>query len=316
MATSHELDANQRGADASNKIFENPKEGNGMTDVLPPIVSPQISSDDLYGIKKSKKRGRKAREKISQEQIGEPKNSIDRVHVDSNIPLEVTHEQALDNKHKYSNLGKASRRSKRACFNTSTISTLRTACTVPDTLGVLSIGETKIVKSSYKQENAKHCLQETAIKNQMKRSGKQSMDQTNEFAASASSIFTVQTDNNGKASNSRQCKSKLSRKSMSCGKELRTTKRSKLSSDCISKTKNSEEILPNESIHHGLDVMNLNDTSKEKHCPLMDETVLRKCESHVKKYQCVFCLSSEESEVILSTCLSCHHYNWIRTDSM
>ena len=94
---------------------------------------------------------------------------------------------------------------------------------------------------------------------------------------------------------------------MSCSKELKATKRQKLSSDCISKTKNVEEILPIESIHQGPDVRDLNDTSKEKHCPLMDQTALRKCESHVTKYQCIFCLSSEESEVILFTCLSCHH---------
>ncbi|TKY71943.1 BREAST CANCER SUSCEPTIBILITY 1-like [Spatholobus suberectus] len=301
VAASQELDANQPSADADNIKFENPKEGNRTADVLPPRVSPPIrSSDDLNGIKKSRKRTRKGRGKIRQQQIGEPKNSIDGMHVDPNISLEITREQASDYKNKSSNLGKASGRGKRVCFNTSTIPTPITASTVPNTLGALSIGEMKMAKNLYtspcKHENEKYCPQEIAGKSQMKISGKQNMDQTNDFAGSASSILSLQTDNNGKTSNSKQCKSKFSRKSMSCSKELRTTKRPKLSSDCISNTKNSEEILPNESIHQGPDVRDLNDASKEKHCPLLDKTVLRKCESHVKKYQCVFCLSSEESE--------------------
>eukprot|EP00256_Glycine_max_P045334 XP_006597513.2 protein BREAST CANCER SUSCEPTIBILITY 1 homolog isoform X1 [Glycine max] len=298
VASSLELAENQPRVDAGNMKFDNPKEGNIMADVLPPSVSPQIrSTDDLNGMKKSTKRRRKGRDKNKQEHIGEPKNSIDEMHVDSYISLEVTQEQALD---KSSNPRKDSRRDKRVCFNTSTIPTPITACTVPNTLGVQSIGEMKKAKntdiSPLKQENEKHHAQEISGKSRMKRSGKQNVSQTNEFAGSDSSIFSLQTDNNGKDSNSRQCKSKYSRKSMSCSKELKATKRQKLSSDCISKTKNVEEILPIESIHQGPDVRDLNDTSKEKHCPLMDQTALRKCESHVTKYQCIFCLSSEESE--------------------
>ncbi|XP_028187915.1 protein BREAST CANCER SUSCEPTIBILITY 1 homolog isoform X1 [Glycine soja] len=292
VASSLELEANLPRVDADNMEFENPKEGNRMADEVPPSVCfPQIrSSDDLNGIKKSTKR-RKARDKNKQEQIGEPKNSFDEMYV------EVTQEQALDNS---SNLGKGSRRGKRVCFNTSPIPTPITACTVPNTLGVQSIGEMKKAKNidilPCKQENEKHYAQEISGKSQMKISGKQNINQMNEFAGSDSSIFSLRTDNNGKDSNRRQCKSKYSRKTIYCSKELETTKRQKLSSACISKTTNNEEILPIESIHQGPDVRDLNDTSKEKHCPLMDQTVLRKCENLVKNYQCVFCLSSEESE--------------------
>ncbi|KAK7412555.1 hypothetical protein VNO78_04019 [Psophocarpus tetragonolobus] len=299
LAASLELDPNQPSVDSEMK-FENPKEGNRMAVVLPPSVSPlQIrSSDDINGIKKTRKRGRKAREKNRQEQIGEIKNSIDRMFVDSNISLEVTHGQALDYKQK-SNLGKASRRGKRVYSNTRTIPTPITPCKGRNTLGVLSIGELKANNtyiSPCKQQNEEHCAQQIVGKKQMKRSGEQNINQTHEFAGSGSSFFSLQIDNNGKASNSGQCKNNFSRKSMSCSKELRTTKRPKLSSDRISKTKMVEEILPDESILQGPDVRDLNGTSQEKHCPLIDQTVLRKCESHVKEYQCVFCLSSEESE--------------------
>ncbi|XP_027338663.1 protein BREAST CANCER SUSCEPTIBILITY 1 homolog [Abrus precatorius] len=313
VAASQDLEANNSSADAGNITFENFKEGNRLVDVLPLGVSTQIrSSDDLNVIKKSTRRNRKGREKTKLEQIGKQKNSIDQMDSDSNISLKVTGEQALDYNNRPSNLRKTNRRGKRVCFNTSTSQTPLTACTVSNVLGVLSNDEMQMAKSSCtstcEQENGKHCPEEIGGKRQKKRSGKQKMDyvhvqdlaedlsslqnQTNEFAGSASSIFSLQMDKNGKTSNSRQSKSKFSRKSVSCGKDLRTSKRSKLSSHCIFKAKDCEEIQPDESICQAPD----NYMSKEKYCPLMDETFLKKCENHVKKYQCVFCLSAEESE--------------------
>lgn len=315
VAVSQELETNQSSADAYNTKFENPKDGNQL-------------ADDLNGMKKSTKRCRKAREKARQEKIREQKNQIDGMDIDSNISLKVIEEQSSDHEYKASDLGKSNRRGKRICFDTSTNLTPQTACTVSNILGVKSNGETKMAKKSYtsasKQENEKHCPQEIAGKSQVRRSGtgKQKLvnvhdpaedlssmqNQTNEFAGSASSILSLQMDNNRNISNSGQRKRKLSRKSMPCSGELRRTKKSKkLSADCISETKNDEEIQPFESIRGGTDVRALNDTSKEKRCPLMDKPVLRECESHVKKYQCAFCLSSEESEVKLFAC-SCHHY--------
>ncbi|WVY93974.1 hypothetical protein V8G54_033062 [Vigna mungo] len=250
---------------------------------------------------KSRKRGRKARAKISHEQIVEPKNSIDGMHVDGHVSLEVTQERALDYKPKSCNMGKASRRGKKVCFNTSSVPTSSSACTVPDSSGVLSIDETEMVANSRispsKQENEKHCPLEIAGKSQKIISGKQNMDPTEEFAGSDSSPFSLQTDSNVNTSKSKQSKNIFTRKSISGSKKLRNTERSKLFAECTSITKKAEEILRNESFHHCPHVSDLNDTSKEKHRSLTDKTVLRKCESHVKKYQCFFCLSSEESEV-------------------
>jgi len=318
VAGSQRLDANLPSTNADNKKFEDLK-GNKTADVLPPSVSPLIrSSVDINGKTKSRKRGRKAREKIMQEQIVEPENSIDGMHVDGNISLEVTEEQAF--KPKSSNPSKSSRRGKRICFNTSSIPTCVSACTVPDTSGVLSIGEMAIVTNSCilpcKQENEKHCPLEIAGKSQKIRSGKQNMEQTNEFAGSDSSIFSLQTNSNANTSKSKQSKSMFSGKSMLSSRKLRNTKRSKVSSECTSITKNAEETPPNESSHQGPHVRDSNDASKERHCSLTDKTVLRKCENHAKSNQCFFCLSSEESEVILFTCFSCYHYNWTGTYSI
>ncbi|XP_047165811.1 protein BREAST CANCER SUSCEPTIBILITY 1 homolog isoform X2 [Vigna umbellata] len=301
VAASQELDANLPITDADNMKFENPK-GNKTADALPPNVSPLIrSSVDINGQIKSRKRGRKARAKIRHEQIVEPKNSIDGMHLVGHVSLEVTQERALDCKPKSCNLGKASRRGKKVCFNTSSVPTSTSACTVPDSSGVLSIDEMEMVAnpciSPSKQENEKHCPLEIAGKSQKIISGKQNMNPTEEFAGSDSSLFSLQTNSNVNTSKSKQSKNIFTRKSISGSKKLRNTERSKLSSECTSITKNAEEILPNESVHHCPHVSDLNDPSKEKHRSLTDKTVLRKCESHVEKYQCFFCLSSEESEV-------------------
>ena len=320
VGASQEFERNQLSADGDNTKFQNHKEGNRLTDVLLPSVTSQFgSSADLNGIKKSTKRGRKTREKAWQKQIVEQRDPIDGMNVDSNGSLKVTKDQLVDNKQQSSNLGKTNRRGKRVCFNTSTNPTPQPACTVSNISGVLGNGEMNMAKNSctstWKQETEKHAPQEIAGKCQRKRSGKQKLDyvqdlaeelssmqnQTNEFSGSASSILSLQVDNNGKASKSRQRKGKISRKSVSSNGELRSTKKLKLTSDCISKT--GEEIQPNESIH---DVKALNDTSKEKHCRLMQEPVLQKCESDAKNYQCAFCLSSEESEVNLFSCFSSH----------
>ncbi|XP_061370046.1 protein BREAST CANCER SUSCEPTIBILITY 1 homolog [Gastrolobium bilobum] len=317
VADSQELKTNQSSAFADKGKTENPKEGNRLADVFPPSVfSPQIISyDDLNGIQKSTKRRRKASEKARQEQIVEQNDPIDGMNVDLNISLRGNQEQARDYKHKSSNLGKTNRRGKRVCFNTSKNLTPQTACTVSNVLGVLSNDEVNMAKNSHtspcKQESGKHCPQDIAGKSQINRSGKQKLDyvqdvakdlssmqdQANEFAGSTSSFLSLQANNDVKASNSRQSKNNFSRKSISCSRELRSTKMLKLSSDCISTTKNSDGVQPNESRQRGPDVRALNNPSKEKHCPLVDEPVLRKCESHVKMYQCAFCLSSEESKV-------------------
>lgn len=308
----------QSSTDAYDTNFENSIVGNQFADVLPPGMSSQIRSfDDLNGVKRYTKRNRKATEKARQDQIREQKCQNDGINMDSNIASKVIEEQSLDYKHGASNLKKSNRRSKTVLFVTSTDSTPQSAGMVSNMLGVQSNGEGKMAKNSYtsasKEGNEMRCPWKIAGKSQVIRAGKQELDdvhdppedlsseqnQCNEFAGSASFTLSLQTYNNGKAANTGKRKSSLSRNSMSCSKEQKSAKKSKVSPDYISRTKKDEDIQLNKSIKQGTDVRALNDNSKEKHCHLTDKPVLKKCVSHVKKYQCAFCLSSEESEVKL-----------------
>jgi len=325
------LQENQTSIDAWNTNFENPN-GNQLAEALPPGMSSEIrSSDDLNGKKKSTKRSRKAREKSRQDLIRELNCQSDEINMDAGITSKVIEEQSLDYKHKASNLKKSNKRGKKVSFVTSTESTPPIGCTVSNILGVQNNGARKTAKSSYtsesKQDNEMQCPEKIAGKRQARRSGKQRVDvvddppedltsvqnQCKELAGSASSSLRLQVDSNRNTVNARKRKSSLSRKFMPCITERKSTKKSKLSPEFISKTKNGEEIKPTESTKQGTDVRPLNDSSKENHCSLMNQPVLRKCVSHVKEYQCAFCLSSEESEVKLFACLSCHPYKWTGT---
>jgi BRCA1-associated RING domain protein 1 len=318
----------QLSADAYNINFENPI-GNQLADVLPQGVSSQIRCfDDLNGKKKSTKRSRKARGKSKEDKIREQKCQNDEMNLDSNIKSKDIEDQSLDNKHRASNLKKSNKKGKKVSFITSTDS--QTACTVSNISGVRSNGRRMAAKNSYtsssKQDNEIQCSQKIVGKSQVRRSGKQRLDvvheppedltsvqnQCEELAGSASSTLGLQMDNNRKDANTGKRKSSLSRNSMPCSKERKSTKKPKISPEFISRTKN-EEIKSKESIKIGTDARPLNDSSKEKQCHLTDQPVLRKCVNHVKDYQCAFCLSSEESEVKLFAYLSCHHYKWTGT---
>ncbi|KAE9594572.1 hypothetical protein Lal_00037404 [Lupinus albus] len=299
VASAHELEKNCTIAD--NIKFKNSKEGNGLDDKLPQTVASQIiTSDGQNGMKKCTKRDRKARGKASQSKTREQRDPIDGMDVDTYISLEDNQDKTLDHKHNSANLGKTNRRTRRNQIS-------QTACTASNTL-VPSNGEMDMAKnSSHKEEIEKH--QEVAGKSKRKRSERQKLDyvqdlaeelypmqnKTNEFAVSLSSVLTPAMEDIGKAS--RQSIRNSYRKSMSCNRELGSTKKLKLSSDGIIKTTNDGEIQPNASLQLIPDVKALNDTSKETQCPLMNQPVLQKCGSHMKKYQCVFCLSSVESEV-------------------
>ncbi|CAL0301265.1 unnamed protein product [Lupinus luteus] len=264
--------------------------------------------DGQNGIKKSTKRGRKAREKARQSNTGEQRDPIYGMNVDTYISLEDNQEKTLDHKHNSSNLGKTNRRAKEVSFRTSRNQIPQTACTASNML-VLSNGEVDMTNNSSHKEFEKPTPQEVAGRSNRERSERQKLhyvqdlaeelppveNKTNDFAVSLSSVLTPAVEDIGKASS--QSIRKYSRKSMSCNRELGSTKKLKLSSDGIIKTKNGGEIQPNASLQQIPVVKTLNDTSKETQCPLMNQPVLQKCESHLKKYQCVFCLSSEESEV-------------------
>lgn len=304
----------QSSADAYSTQFANPN-GNQLANTLPPGMSSQIkSSDDLNGKKKSTKRSRKAREKYRQDHIRELNCQSDVMNMDSNITSKAIEEQSLDHKTKALNLKKSSGRAKRVCFVTSADSTSQNACTVSNILGVQNNNERKMIKNSYasssKQDNEMLCPKKIAGKSQVKGSGKQRLDvvwdppedltsmqnQCKELTGSASSSLSPQMDNNN-TTNTRKRKNSLSKKSMPCSTERKSTKKSKPSPELISRAKDDEEIKPDDSIKEVTDVSVLKDSLKEKQCHLTDQPVLRKCVSHAKGYQCAFCLLSEETEV-------------------
>lgn len=312
VADSLDLEANQLSTEE--KKHENSKQGNGMTDMLPPSVA--------YPQKKSRKRGRKATQKKSRNhQAEKQRNSTNNFDVDSERLLKVNQEQTWDNKNYSSNLGKTNKRGKKVFFSTSSKTTPHTAQAPSNISGILSNGEEKMVNESpaspCKQEHEKNFNLKNSRKSQRKMSGKQKLgnvhniveesspmqNHNNEYAGSPSFISSFQMDNNGKASDSKQNESSSARKSKSYNTELRSNKKLKLSSDGISRHTNGEETQPTERTHRNPDSGALNDSSKEKQCSWKDEVVLRKCESHIKRPQCAFCLSSEESEVRLLVCL-------------
>ncbi|CAL0334681.1 unnamed protein product [Lupinus luteus] len=320
VASPQELEKNWS-ADADNSKFVNSKEGNGFNNKLPQTVPSQIiSSDDQNGIKESAKRGRKARGKTRQGKTGEQRSlgkarqgtteeqrdPVNGMDAGSNISSKVNLEKTLNHKHDCSNLGNTNRTAKSVSFSTSTN---QTACTVLNIL--VPSGEVEMAKNSpCKEEIEKNGSHEISEKSKRKRSGKRKsnyvqnlpeelspvQNKTNEFSDSLSSVLTPEMDDNGKASSNRQNKSNSTSNFMSCSRELRSAKKLKPSSDGIIETKNVTEIQPNASCQRSPHAKALNDTSKEMQCPLMNQPVLQKCENRVKKYQCVFCFSSEETE--------------------
>ncbi|OIW14030.1 hypothetical protein TanjilG_11375 [Lupinus angustifolius] len=308
VALAQELEKNWPSADADNSKFENTKEGNGLDNKLPQTVASQIiSSDDQNGIKESAKRGRKARGKARQGKTGEQRDPVNGMDASSNISSKVNLEKALDHKHDCSKLGKNNRTAKRVSFSTLTN---QTACTVSNIL--VPSREVEMVNNSpCNEEIEKNGPHDIGEKIKRKRSGKRKsnnvqdlpeelspvQNKTNEFADYVSSVLIPEMDDKGKASNNRQNKSNSTSNFMSCNRELRSTKKLKLSSDGIIVTTNVTEIQPNASHQQIPHAKALNDTSKEMQCPLMNQPVLQKCESHVKRCQCVFCFSSEETEV-------------------
>ncbi|CAI8590892.1 unnamed protein product [Vicia faba] len=302
----------QSSANAYSTQFANPN-GTQLANTLPPSMSSQIkSSDDPNGKKKSTKRNMKAREKYRQDHIRELNRQSDVMNMDSNITSKAVEEQLLDHKNKASNLKKSSGRAKRVCFVTSADSTSQSACTVSNILGVQDNDVRKMAKNSYasasKQDNEMLCPKKIAGKSQVKRSGKQKVDAVHappedlssvqnpfkELAGLASSSLSPQMDNNRNTAKTRKRKNSLSTKSTPCSSERKNAKKSKPSPELISRTKDDKEIKPN--TQKVTDVGALNDSLKEKQCHLTDQPALRKCVSHAKKYECAFCLSSEESE--------------------
>lgn len=297
-----DMEANQ--LSAKNTDIENSKQGNGLIDVFPPNVA--------YPEKKSRKRGRKATGKAQKEQIEKDGDLNNGTNVDLEGLSKVNQQQTWDNRHNSSTLVKTNKRGKKVYFSTSSEPAPCTAPVLPNIPGILSNGEAKRVAES----PASPCKQEHDLnlkysrKSQRKRSRKEAVDNVqtvvegstpkqNQNESSDCTLFnpSLQMDINGKSSNSRQSERSFARKSKSCNSESTSSKKLKHSSDCFSLHTHVEETQPTEKINCNPDLGGLNDSSREEQHSLKTEVALRKCQNHIKKIQCCFCLSSEESEV-------------------
>ncbi|CAN6689452.1 unnamed protein product [Malus baccata var. baccata] len=131
--------------------------------------------------------------------------------------------------------------------------------------------------------------------------------QANKDTPTELSPTNLPTDDNQKASESRNKSRKLARKAKSGDRELKSKKKLKASSDGNSKDDTSVEI----GEGHGNVNENGNETaekSKDNHNVITDQSpvqkllsftknvVLKRCEAVPSNIQCAFCLSSEESE--------------------
>lgn len=283
------------------------KQGNDLNTMTPGVASLQ---------KNTRKRGRKATEKSQKEQTGKHEVSVNGTDsIPERLLSEDSNEQTWDDKPDSSHKGKTNRRGKKARFNTTSKPTPQTAQALSGISGIISNGEAKKVNdppaSPCKQEPKKDCNLKNSEKSQRKMPGKQKLDNlqktvedssamqncNNECAGIQPSVLSLHVDINGKPFNSRQIETSSGRKSQSRNRELRNNERLEVSSDCISQQAHAEQAQPTEVIHQHPESRPLSKPLKEKHSPLTDEVVLRKCETHAKKFQCSFCLSSEESEV-------------------
>lgn len=300
VADSLDLEANPLSAE--NTKFENLEQGNALNMMVPGVASSR---------KNAKKRGRKATENPWKVQTEKHGVSIEGTDLIPERLSKASHEQIWDNKHNSSHLGKTNKRGKKVCCDTSSKETPQTAQALSDISGIIGNWGTKMVNDSPgKQEHLKDSNLKNCKKSQRKRSGKQRLDNlqkkvedsssmqqhNNEYAGCPSSNSSLQMDNNGKSSNMRQKETSSVRKSESYNRELRNNKRLKVSSACISQQAHGEETQPPKRIHQHPESGALSESLKEKQRPRTDEVVLRKCGTHIKKFQCAFCLSSEESE--------------------
>ncbi|KAK4254598.1 hypothetical protein QN277_009956 [Acacia crassicarpa] len=299
------LDLEENQLSAENTKFENMKEGTDLNTVTPGVASLQ---------KNTRKRGRKATKKPQEEQTEKHGVSINGTDFVPERLSKDSHEQTWDNKPDSSNQGRTNRRSKKTRFNTTSKPTPQTARALSDISGIIVNREGKMVNDSpaspCNQEHDKDYNLKNSKKSQRKGSEKQKLDNVrnivedsssiqnfnNEYAGFQSPSLSLQMDNNGKPFSSRQIEISYGRKSKSCYRELKNNKRLKGASDCISQQAHGEEIQPAERIHQNPESGALSESLKEKHRPGTDQVVLRKCETHNKKFECAFCLSSEESE--------------------
>uniref|UniRef100_A0A2N9G1B9 BRCT domain-containing protein n=1 Tax=Fagus sylvatica TaxID=28930 RepID=A0A2N9G1B9_FAGSY len=306
---------------------------------------PKGSSDQNESNKSNKSRGiGKASERGQKKCAKKHTDSDFRIYVDLNKASEnFIQEQTCYNNDSL-NLDETRKRSKKTCFGTSaTKATPKNVHAVSVGTETLNHGEgsmvTKTPASLGKKEGHEDFTLENSGKRRKKidclvRSEKRKLDSVkdnmheeiskidnnkNEHTIPELAPLPIPRPDDKKASNFRQKPRKLGKETNSCDREQRSKKKMKVSSDHILKDDlvndiqeghayvPAKETQLNEKIQCNPDVKAQDDSSVVQKLPSqINKIILRKCETVSNKFQCAFCLSSEESEAAGEMV---HYYN-------
>ncbi|KAE7996126.1 hypothetical protein FH972_000874 [Carpinus fangiana] len=313
------------------------KRGSGTADgFLPNVSSPRTEgSSDQIGSNKYNKSGniRKANERAKKKcPTKQHKDSDFEIYIDLNKASEnFIQEQTLDNNY---SLDKTSKRSKKSHIGTS--ATMPTPKSIHgDKSAVietpLSVGEKEgnnevfTLKKAGKRHKKIDCSVRSekrkldSLKNNVLKEIVKTRNQKDEDTNTKLEPLSIAMADYKKVSGFRQKPSKPGKATKSRGQELRSRKKLKVSSDGILKDKlvndiqESHTYVParktqlNEKVQGKFDVKVQDDSSVVQKLPsLMNKVVLQKCGIISNKFQCAFCLSSEESE---ASGEMVHYYN-------
>ncbi|XP_059438503.1 protein BREAST CANCER SUSCEPTIBILITY 1 homolog isoform X2 [Corylus avellana] len=316
-----------------NEKCMNSKQGSGPADgVLPNVSSPRTEgSSDQIGSNKSNKSGkiRKASERAKKKCPKRHTDSDFEIYIDLNKASEnFIQEQTLDNNY---SLDKISKRSKKSHIGTSTTKP------TPKSIHAVSVGtetldhgdESAVIETPLllgkKEGNNEVLTLKKAGKRHKKidcsvRSEKRKLDSLkNNVLKVVKTRNQKDDDTNKKVSGFGQKPSKPGKETKSRGQELRSRKKLKVSSYGILKDElvndiqeghtyvPTRETQHNEKVQGRSYVKSHDDTSVVQKLPsLMNKIVLQKCGTISNKFQCAFCLSSEESE---ASGEMVHYYN-------
>lgn len=270
-------------------------------------------ANDQAVCQNSKKRGRKAKERVGAICPGEKAGSAVGISLDSN-------EESED-------MFKTSKRGKKFRAASVGAETLDDGNKDKVTELPASLGKKKRRKGDYTTKSGKNC-NKILVENQTQKpvsSKKQRLDsmqndseqvstgrnQINKDTIAELSALLVPLANKEKASDSMKKPGKFSRKAKSNVHGMRGKRNSKLSCSSNSKDESADDIQAGYAdnlhandahttgnIQNNRDVRSLADPSTQKKLPsLTNNVVLQRCQNILGQVQCAFCLSSEESEV-------------------
>lgn len=337
---SHDKQKGKEGP-AENAINMKSKPDDGSTSVLRDISNPRTkTANNQAGKRNSKKRGRKARETTGNTNAMEGTDPASEINVDPN-------NGSLDSSLKLSKTCKRRKKSRSCTTATNPKSENVVASFVQ--AGTFDHGDENMVnellsplgkkENSYEdftQKKAGKSSQKIQVQDQIQhpvKSRKQNLDSLDSMQNGLGEVYKIQNEkndggvpqlsclsvptvDNGKAVDSRDKPNTRSRRLKSCEHELRSKKRSTVSSDGKSRNIKINETLGGQVTHiddlqaketHATDTIqdspdarDLADPALVKKLPsLANDLVLQRCKTTLAKKQCAFCLSSEESEVTL-----------------